>query len=155
MSERIWYGTRRFYCTVALRAAAKFRWRCATATQAAGLLVFLGSVLYVEHLHVPLPVGQGVADVQKLLLPMELEFMQSFGAGLSPKTIELLPINAEDVSQVVVPTQHGAEDIVEVGQIMRPETETTGITIGLTWRRTARNIKRLKEFCSIIETRVP
>jgi hypothetical protein len=52
---------------------------------------FLYSVLYVEDLNVPLPPIQRVADIEKLLLPMQLELLQRFGASLSTKALHSCP----------------------------------------------------------------
>jgi hypothetical protein len=41
------------------------------------------------------------------------------------------------------------------GRSIRSETEISRITIGLTWRSTARKVKRLKQSCSIIEPEYP
>ncbi len=93
-----------------------FRRRSPTTRQADRLLVLLGCVLDVEDLDIPFPLGQGVRDIQKLLLPVKLELMEGPGSGLSAKAVELLPMNAEDVAHVAAPSQRGAEHIVEVGE---------------------------------------
>lgn len=74
-------------------------------------------MLDVEYLNVPLPFGQGVRDIHELLLPMKLELMKCLGSGLSAKAVELLSVNAEDVAHVAAPSQHGAEHVVEFGEV--------------------------------------
>jgi hypothetical protein len=48
---------------------------------------------------------------------VESEFVHGFGARLPAKAVEFLPMDSENVSQVAAPAQHGAEDVVEIGQI--------------------------------------
>jgi hypothetical protein len=58
--------------------ATKLGWRCAPATQADGHVVVFNAVLNVEDANIPLPLVQGVADVEELFLPVQFEFVQGF-----------------------------------------------------------------------------
>ena len=66
--------------------------------------------------HVPFPHVQGVANVEKLLLAVQLQFVKG-GLRLPAEAIELLPVDANDVAQIALPAQNGAEDIVEIGKL--------------------------------------
>jgi len=74
---------------VARWATTGIRWRCASATQANGHFVLFGYFLDVEHMDVPLPPIQGVANVKKLFLPVQFELMQRLGSSLPAKAVEL------------------------------------------------------------------
>ena len=67
--------------------------------------------------HVPFPHVQGVANVEKLLLAVQLQFVKGFGLRLPAEAIELLPVDANDVAQIAARAQHGAEDIVEIWEL--------------------------------------
>ena len=89
---------------------------------------------------------QRVAYVAELFLPAQLEVLQTFRLRDAAEAIEFLAARAKDVPQIAVPAENGAEDIVEiVGGSIRSETETRQMTMGLTRRRTARRITRLKD----------
>ena len=57
---------------------------------------------------------QGVANVEKLLLAVQLQFVKGFGLGFPAEAVELLTMDAKDVAQIAPPAQNGAEDIVEI-----------------------------------------
>src|ERR1022692_4206420 len=96
--------------------STKFGRRCAAASEA-NWCIFLNSTLNVEDLNVPLPPMQGVADIEKLLLPMQLELVQNFGASLATKAVALLPMDPKDITHLAAPPQNGAKDVVEVGKV--------------------------------------
>jgi hypothetical protein len=60
---------------------------------------------------------QGVADIEKLLLPMQLELVQNLGASLATKAVALLPMDPKDIAHLAAPPQNGAKDVVEVGKV--------------------------------------
>ena len=60
---------------------------------------------------------EGVADVEKLLLTVQLQFVQGFGVRPAPKAVELLTVDANDKAQITPPAQNGAKDIVEIGEL--------------------------------------
>ena len=60
---------------------------------------------------------QRVADIKELLLPMQFEFMQSFGSGLSAETVELLAVYADDVAQIAAPAKNRAKGVVELREL--------------------------------------
>ena len=60
---------------------------------------------------------QRVADIEELFLPMQLEFVQSFGSRLSAKAVELLAVDADDVAQIAIPAENRAKDVVEIGEL--------------------------------------
>jgi len=62
------------------------------------------------------PQVQSVADVQELLLAVELELVQGFRPSVPSKAIELLPVYTDDVSQIAIPAKNRPEDVVEFGQ---------------------------------------
>lgn len=74
-------------------------------------------VLNIDDANIPLPHMQRVADVEKLFLPVQFEFVQSFGSRLSAKTVELLAVDADDVAQVAIPAENRAKDVVEIGEL--------------------------------------
>ena len=43
---------------------------------------------------------EGVADAEKLLLTVQLQFVQGFGVRLAPKAVELLTVDANDKAQI-------------------------------------------------------
>ena len=55
-----------------------------------------------------------------------------------------MAVNANEVAEIAAPAQDGMENIMKPWRSVRSETDTNGITIGLTLRRTARKIRRLK-----------
>ena len=67
--------------------------------------------------HVPFPHVQGVANVEKLLLAVQLQFVKGFGLRLPAEAIELLPVDANDKAQIILPAQNGAKDIVEIWEL--------------------------------------
>ena len=60
---------------------------------------------------------QRVADVEELFLPMQFEFMQSFGSLLSAEAVELLAMDTNDVAQIAGPAKNCAEDVVEFREL--------------------------------------
>ncbi len=56
---------------------------------------------------------QGVADVEELFLPVQLELVQCFGPRLPPEAVELLTVHMNDVAQITVPPEDNAEHVVE------------------------------------------
>ena len=75
---------------------------------------------------------QSVANVEKLLVAVQFQFVKGFGLGLPAEAVELLTMDANDVAQIAARAQHGAEDIVEIWELHLIETETKRMTIGLT-----------------------
>jgi hypothetical protein len=59
---------------------------------------------------------EAVADVEKLLLAVQLQFVQGFGVRLAPKAVELLTMDANDRAQITPQAQNGAKEIVEIGE---------------------------------------
>ena len=90
---------------------------------------------------------QRVADIKELFLAVQFEFVQSFQSRLSPEAVELLTMDADDVAQIAVPVQDGAEDVVESESCTWSDTEIRRITMGFTWRRTARRSKAWRKLC--------
>jgi hypothetical protein len=56
---------------------------------------------------------KGVADVQKLFLPTEFQFVQRFRTRLPAEAVELLAVDTHDVSEIAVPAKNSADDFVE------------------------------------------
>ena len=56
---------------------------------------------------------QSVANVEKLLVAVQFQFVKGFGLGLPAEAVELLTMDAKEVAQIAPPAQNGAEDIVE------------------------------------------
>ena len=56
---------------------------------------------------------QGVADVEELLLPVQLELVQRFRPRLPPEAINFLTVHTNDVAQIAVPPENSAEDVVK------------------------------------------
>lgn len=75
-------------------------------------------------------------------LAVQPEPMPSYETSAAAKTVELLPVDVNDLAQIAIAAQNGAKDIVELEEIHGVGTETTRITMGFIRRRTARNIKR-------------
>jgi hypothetical protein len=74
---------------------------------------------------------EDVADVEKLLLTVQLQFVQGFGVRLAPKAVELLTMDANDKAQISPPAQNGAKDIVwKSGSCIWSETKR--MAVGLT-----------------------
>ena len=59
---------------------------------------------------------QGVADVEELFLPVQLELVQCFRPRLPPEAVELLTVHTNDVAQIAVPPEDNAEHVVEFGE---------------------------------------
>src|ERR1700736_5184385 len=68
------------------------------------------------HGNVLLPHMQGVADVEELLLPVQLELVQRFRPGLPPEAINFLTVHTNDVAQVAVPPENRAEHVVKFAE---------------------------------------
>jgi hypothetical protein len=102
---------------VASWTAAKLRWRSATTIQTSWLFVLSCPLLNIQDLNIPLPHMQRVADIEKLFLPVQSEFVQGFGSRLSAKAVELLGMDTEDLAQIAAPPKDGAKDVVELRQI--------------------------------------
>src|SRR5271166_3759070 len=62
---------------------------------------------------VPLPHMQGVADVEELLLPVQLKLVQCFRPRLPPEAINFLTVHSNDVAQIAVPPENRAEHVVK------------------------------------------
>ena len=86
------------------------------ATQANGIGLTFHRLLNVENADLPLPQVQGVADIKELFLPVRLELVQCFRPRVPAKTVELLPVDADNVAQIVILSKNGPEDVVELGQ---------------------------------------
>jgi hypothetical protein len=99
------------------RTTAKLRRRSAAAAHTERNIAAFDSVLNIDDANIPLPHMQRVADVEELFLPMQFEFVQSFGSRLSAKAVELLAVDADDVAQVAIPAENGAKDVVEIGEL--------------------------------------
>src|SRR5271157_1517833 len=56
---------------------------------------------------------QGVADVEELLLPVQLELVQRFRPRLPPEAINFLTVHTNDVAQIAVPPENRAEHVVK------------------------------------------
>ena len=61
----------------------------------------------------PLPHVQGVADVEKSLLPVQLILVQCFRPRLPPEAVNFLTVHTNDVAQIAVPTENRAEHVVK------------------------------------------
>ena len=57
---------------------------------------------------------QGVADVEELLLPVQLKPVQCFRLRLSPEAINFLTVHTNDVAQIAVPPENRAETRREI-----------------------------------------
>jgi hypothetical protein len=73
--------------------------------------------LEVQHADLPFPEIQGITDIEEFLLAAQLKITESLPAGASLIAIKLLAMNADDEAQVVLPTQHTQEHIVEIERI--------------------------------------
>jgi hypothetical protein len=60
---------------------------------------------------------QGVANVEKPLLAVQLQFVKGFGLGIPADAVELLTMYANDAAQIAPPAQNGAEDMVEIWEL--------------------------------------
>lgn len=60
---------------------------------------------------------QRVADVEKLFLPMQFEFVQSFRSRLAAEAVEFLAVDTDDVAQIAFPAQKRAKDVVEIEEL--------------------------------------
>ena len=68
---------------VAGRTAATLRWRGAQAPYTEGQVVACDTGFEIHHPHLPLPQVQGVANVEKLLLAVQLQFVKWLWTGSS------------------------------------------------------------------------
>ena len=68
--------------------------------------------LNIQDANVPLPYMQGIADVEELFLPVQLELVQCFRPRLPPEAVELLTVHTNDVAQIAVPPEDSAEHVV-------------------------------------------
>jgi hypothetical protein len=75
------------------------------------------AVLNVQDTDLPYPEIQGITDIEKLLLAAQLKIAASSATGASSVTIKFLSVDANDETQVLLPTQHTQEDVVEVGDL--------------------------------------
>jgi hypothetical protein len=73
--------------------------------------------LDVSDPDLPFPEIQGITDIEKFLLPAQLKIAEPLPTGASLIAIKLLPMNADDEAQVVLPAQHTQEHIVKVGDL--------------------------------------
>jgi len=80
-------------------------------------MIILYPVLNIEDPDIPLPHVQGVADIKEFFLSMELQFVKGFRPRLAAKAVELLPVDANDVSQIAVPAEDGSDHSVEFWEI--------------------------------------
>lgn len=120
-------------------------WRRRTpAANANRSVVAIGRHACCQEAGLPtLPAVDGSARVKKLFLSAQLEVAQCFQARSSPEAVVLLAVNPKDETQSI-PAQNGAEYLVERRKIQVVGYGQTPMTIGLTLRRTARNISCLK-----------
>ena len=103
--------------SVAGRATAKLRWRGTAAPYTDGQVVARHTGFDIHHPHVPLPHVQGVANVEELLLAVQLELVEGLGLRLPAEAVELLPMDTNNKAQITPPSQNGAEDIVKVWEL--------------------------------------
>jgi hypothetical protein len=75
------------------------------------------AVLNVQDTDLPYPEIQSITDIEKLLLAAQLKIAASSVTGASSVTIKFLSVDANDETQVLLPTQHTQEDVVEVGDL--------------------------------------
>src|SRR6202011_1560951 len=87
--------------------------RSAAAARTDRRMVAFDPVLNIQDANVPLPHMQGVADVEELFLPVQLELVQCFGPRLPPEAVELLTVHTNDIAQIAVPPEDRAEHVVE------------------------------------------
>ena len=80
------------------------------------LIAAVRSVFLIQKPQLPFPKVDRPAGVEKLFLRSQLKFPQSLGLGSAAKAVELLSVDAKDVAETV-PTQNGAEDLIEAGEI--------------------------------------
>ena len=76
---------------------------------------------------------------------MQLELVQSLRPRLPPEAINFLTVHTNDVAQIAVPPVNRAEHVVKFVERHLIGDRDRRMTIGLTWRRNARRIKRFKE----------
>ena len=91
--------------SVAGRATAKLRWRCTAATYTDGQVVARDTGFDIHHPHVPLPHVQGVANVEELLLAVQLELVEGLGLRLPAEAVELLPMDTNNKAQITPPSR--------------------------------------------------
>src|SRR5882757_11213776 len=87
--------------------------RASAAAHTDRRVVAFDPVLNIQDAKVPLPHMQGVADVEELFLPVQLELVQCFGPRLPPEAVELMTVHTNDVAQITVPPEDNAEHVVE------------------------------------------
>ena len=113
------------------------------STQTQRHIITVRSRLLVQQSEFPFPKIDCSTGIEKRLPRPELEIPQRFRPRHPAKTVELLTVDAKDETEPV-PVENGAEDLVEIREIQVVGMVTTRITMGLTLRRTARSISRLK-----------
>ncbi len=84
------------------------------AAQANRKVITFRAFLYIDHSNIPLPHVEGVADLEKLFLFMELQFAKRFRPRLPTEAVELLAVDANDVSEIAIPSKNGANHFVKV-----------------------------------------
>jgi hypothetical protein len=52
-------------------------------------------------------------DIEKLLLPVELQFVQGFRLRFAAKAIELLTMDTDDVIEIILPAKNKPDHSVE------------------------------------------
>jgi len=62
---------------------------------------------------IPLPHVQRIADIEKLLLSVELQLVQGFRRRFPAKAIELLTVDTNDVTEITLPAENKPDHPVE------------------------------------------
>jgi hypothetical protein len=83
------------------------------ATQTEGQVAIRQNALNVEDSDIPLPHMQRIADREKLLLPVELQLVQGFPPRFPAKAIELLTVDTNDVTEIILPAKNKPDHSVE------------------------------------------
>jgi hypothetical protein len=69
---------------------------------------------------------QRVADIEKLLLPVEFQLVQGFRTRFEAKAVELLAADANDVAEIALPTVNNPDHSAEFWEfhLIRHRQET-------------------------------
>jgi hypothetical protein len=87
---------------------------------------------------------------------VQLKLVQCFRLRISPEAITFLTVHTNDVAQIAVPPENSAEHVVKFVERHLIGDRDQADDHRVTWRRTARRIKRLKEgvLPSLLTTRI-
>jgi hypothetical protein len=103
--------------SVSGRATGILRWHRSSTTDTHRRFITLNAVLTVDHAQFPLPLIERAEGVEKLLLAMQPEVAEFFGAGVALEAVELPALNLEGEADAGIPTEYGVKDAIEIGQV--------------------------------------